>query len=368
MNQMTPATQAQQDADYIRMIGSALDTALVQATRQETHERVTSIDVASARYVIFSDLHKGARNGADDFQIAEQTYNAALAYYFEMGHTLVCLGDVEELWEEQAGSALKAYEHTIALEAQFHQQGRYWRFWGNHDDDWRYTDAVQKHLVPRYGGQPLKVRECLSLKVTAGAQELGSILLLHGHQGTLESDRFAGISKLFVRYGWRNFQRLTKISLNTPAKNWEIRERHNRAMYSWTEKQKKLVLIAGHTHRPVFKSRSHPTKIREELHDLEDKLTRTPGDAQLREKAALLSAELEWVLSQEQQRPGQEGLQPMSKPCYFNTGCCCFLDGDITGLEITGGEFRLVRWPDNEGAPKPQILESAKINDVFAAC
>ncbi len=31
------------------------------------------------------------------------------------------------------------------------------------------------------------------------------------------------------------------------------------------------------------------------------------------------------------------------KPSYFNTGCCCFTDGDITGIEIEEGEIRLIK-------------------------
>ncbi|OGO32906.1 MAG: hypothetical protein A2Z03_07935 [Chloroflexi bacterium RBG_16_56_8] len=299
--------------------------------------------------------------------MAERAYHAALAYYFKMGYTLVVLGDVEELWEERAKPVLTAYAHTIEMESQFHQQGRYWRFWGNHDDDWRFEGPLKRHLVPRYGAPSLKVRECLRLKVTDGAQELGAIFLLHGHQGTTESDRFAGISRLAVRFIWRPIQRIFKISLNTPATSWELRERHNVALYTWAEKQNKLVLIAGHTHRPVFKSRSHHAQIKEQLDALEEQLAARPDDAELRNKAALCFAELEWVRAQEFQQPGQEATVPMKRPCYFNTGCCSFFDGDITGIEIAGGEFRLVRWPD-QNKPKRCILEFAEIKSVFAAC
>ena len=44
------------------------------------------------------------------------------------------LGDVEELWECHPEEVLAAYPDTLALEAEFHKQGRYRRFWGNHDD------------------------------------------------------------------------------------------------------------------------------------------------------------------------------------------------------------------------------------------
>jgi hypothetical protein len=44
------------------------------------------------------------------------------------------------------------------------------------------------------------------------------------------------------------------------------------------------------------------------------------------------------------------------------------LDGDVTGLEFSDGEIRLIRWPDDEDAPKPKVLAREKLNDVFAAC
>ncbi len=62
---------------------------------ERTEER--DIDLELARIVIFSDQHKGTRDGADDFRGCERAYNAALGYYLEAGYTLVALGDVEEL-------------------------------------------------------------------------------------------------------------------------------------------------------------------------------------------------------------------------------------------------------------------------------
>ena len=35
----------------------------------------------SSKFIIFSDQHKGARNGADDFTLSEPNYLAALDYY-----------------------------------------------------------------------------------------------------------------------------------------------------------------------------------------------------------------------------------------------------------------------------------------------
>ena len=79
-------------------VARAVDSAYKRALAQEKEEGIFNLDVSNDQYVIFSDQHKGARNGADDFQVAERAYQAALRYYDRMGYTLVSLGDVEELW------------------------------------------------------------------------------------------------------------------------------------------------------------------------------------------------------------------------------------------------------------------------------
>ena len=354
------------DEGHIASIDSALTAAFNLALEAEQQSGVYSFDVAAQQMIIFSDLHKGARDRADDFQSAEQTYNAALGYYYEMGHTLVTLGDAEELWEERTASVLKAYKYTLTLEAQFHQEDRYLRFWGNHDDAWRHPEQVQQHLEPIYG-KPLTVHEGLLIRLTDAGEPLGTIFMVHGHQGTLGSDRLAFVSKPIVHWLWKPLQNLTGISLNTPAHHWQLRDQHNRAMYDWAAQHENMIFIVGHTHRPVFLSRLHAAKIREELYEGKLALSAHPNDPELRRWVALRSAELEWVLAQERQIPGSEGKTLPSKPCHFNTGCCCFTDGDITGIEIANGEISLIRWPDNTGTPAPKILEHAALRDVFAA-
>jgi UDP-2,3-diacylglucosamine pyrophosphatase LpxH len=349
-------------------VSRGLDGALARALKQEAAEGVQTLDLQRSKIIIFSDQHKGNRDGADDFLVCERAYNAALAYYDSLEYTLVVLGDVEELWEERPKTVIKAYPHTLALEGNFHRAGRYLRFWGNHDDDWSHAGLVDRLLTPAIGAGPLKVREAMILHVMDGEEELGRLFLVHGHQGTLDSDKYSAISRFFVRYFWRPIQRTFKIAVNTPAKDYQLRYAHETAMYTWSGTQSKLVMIAGHTHRPVFKSESHDATIVKVLKEAEVKLARDPGDSNLQSKAAELNAELEWTLAQNHQEAAALPLIEFKKPSYFNSGCCCFLDGEITGLEISGGEIRLVRWPDDDGAPKPKVLLSAKLKDVFAAC
>src|SRR5215210_8797674 len=144
-----------------RLIYAALDEAFKRARKQEQAEREMILDIQGGRFVIFSDHHKGNRDGADDFRFCEPAYNAALTYYYRLGYTLIVMGDAEELWEEWPETVLKAYPHTLELEGNFHQDGRYLRFWGNHDDAWSHSDLVEKWLTPALGGSPLKMYETL---------------------------------------------------------------------------------------------------------------------------------------------------------------------------------------------------------------
>src|SRR5215213_5104821 len=351
-----------------KVIYSALDEAFQRALKQEHAEGETVLDIASAKFIIFSDHHKGNRDGADDFRFCEPAYNAALAYYYRLGYILIVMGDVEELWEEWPETVLKAYPHTLEMEGKFHQDGRYFRFWGNHDDAWSHSDLVKKWLTPVLGGTTLKVYETLIMHVQDGKEELGRLFLLHGHQGTLDSDRIAPLSRFLVRYFWRPIQRIFRLSINTPAKDFELRYEHDSALYFWSQSQEKVVLIAGHTHRPVFKSESQEEIVRKALKEAEEKSANPPDNLNWQQKTAELSAQLEWLLARKQQSSGLLPLMPFKKPSYFNTGCCAFSDGDITGLELSDGEIRLVRWPDDGDVPKPKLLALAKLKDVFAAC
>ena len=53
------------------------------------------------------------------------------------------------------------------------------------------------------------------------------------------------------------------------------------------------------------------------------------------------------------------------RPSYFNTGCCSFGDGDVTGLEFAGGRVKLVRWRDNEGTAASPELASEDLRTMF---
>ena len=361
---MTEATAVPLDRTYLEEIGKALDAAAENAATEQ-------FDPSTGRIVVFSDHHKGTGDPADDFRRCEHAYTAALGYYLESGYRLFVLGDAEELWEERAGPVIKRYRAVLELEAQFRARGGLERFFGNHDDDWRNASAVRTHLWPVLG--QIRVREALPLEVARPDGGKGTILFLHGHQGTADSDRFGWFSRLFVRWVWRPLQRRTGYSATTPASNYDLRAKHDRAMYEWARtRQPGLVLVAGHTHRPVFARGVPDPPPTRPIGELEAGLQNAlaAGDT---EAAARLHAELEYARTTVR-RP--EPVLTVSPPCYFNTGCCSFPDGDITGLEIADGMIRLIRWPANlhelvtDGSrieDHKRILEEEPLEAIFAA-
>lgn len=362
---------------YQARVARAYDAVYARTLRRRAEGLRVTLDAATDRYIFLSDLHRGADNGADDFRRTERALNAALAYYNRLGYTLVLIGDVEELWEERPTAAVKAHARSYGLEVPFHKAGRYIRIWGNHDDEWQYPARVHTFLDPVYGPPAVQVHESLLIDVVDGDTSLGSLFVVHGHQGDAPSDRWSWLSRLVIRYLWRPFQRLTGASASTPATSWDLSHKLNRAIYAWAARQPGVVLIAGHTHRPVFRSLSHAAQIAEELARLESEAHVPPTPAQL-EAQALLLAKLEWIRADEPSAsartasartgPDDEDGYELAKPCYFNSGACCYEDGDITGLEIAAGEIRLIRWPDEAGDAEPHVLARDSLRDVLAVC
>jgi predicted phosphodiesterase len=346
--------------DYPAQIAAGLERVY------QDHVKPIEFNVETDRWVVFSDLHRGKRDGADDFKRCEKAYNAALGYYYEKGYTLVALGDVDELWECNPKHIIKCYKTTMNLEAQFQANRRYLRVWGNHDSDWKRTGLVRRLLHEIYGSQ-LQVPEAVRVQVKAAGIFIGQIFMVHGHQGTLESDQYSFISRIAVRYGWGFIQRLLKIRSTTPAKDFELRHKHNVAMYRWAEQKADTILIAGHTHRPVFASTNKLALLQDQLREARKQIS-AAGDSpapELLERAARLRAEIESSRVQETSYASGEAPLRQARPCYFNTGCCSYSDGDVTAIEIADGRIKLVRWPDDRGDDIPQELASQDLRSVF---
>lgn len=321
----------------------------------EARQSATELTIPPDRAVIvFSDQHKGAQDGADDFQRCERTYNAALAYYDRLGHHLILLGDAEELWENSPEEVIGKYTQTLELEARFIPGDRYTRVWGNHDLAWSKAEFFREEMKDHGAGNVTPV-EAVRIPMPPGpGGKPRELLLVHGHQGTDESDRNARLSQFLVRHGWRRLQRMINKPWNTPAIDWELRGEHAAHMSEWAA-ERRVVLIAGHTHQPVF------FNSRKEAEPAEPPAAGAPG-GDLKQQA-LADARREWATAERARLSRQKPIE-LSAPCYFNTGCCSFGDGDITGIEIDAGQIRLVRWPC---APDlaPDQLAKLELERVF---
>ena len=317
----------------------------------------------SHRYVIFSDHHKGARNLADDFRFSEPTYQAALDYYYRQGYTLIILGDAEELWEEKIPNVIQAYNNILTSEARFYPD-RYIRLSGNHDNAWKIEALVQQYLYPFFPG--IHVRQELLFEFDTAGGKKGEILLIHGHQGTLDSDIFDFIPEHLLPL-YRDFQNLTNLGHTSPSRDACLRGTQDAQMYRWASTKENLILIAGHTHRPVWSSQTHLDKLILELHLLQQ---RKPGrrSKDYGEKLEHLLTEVD--IRAKKYPPCNDIVK--TKSCYYNTGCCRFDDGDITGIEIVDGDMRLVKWgkkgvqnPNNSPVFARKKLESQSLDEIF---
>jgi hypothetical protein len=57
--------------------------------------------------------------------------------------------------------------------------------------------------------------------------------------------------------------------------------------------------------------------------------------------------------------------QSKVKPSYFNSGCCCYNDGNITGIEIAGGKISLVKWSLENNIPTRSVLEEKELAELI---
>lgn len=85
------------------------------------------------KIVILSDQHKGTRDFADDFALAERNYLAALEYYNKNDFHYINLGDSEELWENLLEPVIKANKANFDLEKLFLKRNAFTKIFGNHD-------------------------------------------------------------------------------------------------------------------------------------------------------------------------------------------------------------------------------------------
>lgn len=245
-----------------------------------------------SKIVIFSDCHRGEGGAADNFAKNQNIYFYALNHYFQNGFAYFELGDGEELWENTSLiNIVDNYRNIYRLFSKFYSKNRLHLLYGNHDIQKRNPKKArcfdkaycsrEDRMLPLCPG--IKFHEALVLRHRESKSE---ILLVHGHQADFFNYYLWRLSRFLVRYLWKPLETIGVRDPTSAAKNYKKRISIEKRLVEWAKKKNRM-LIAGHTHRPVFPS---------------------PGE-----------------------------------PPYFNDGSCVH-PRSITCIEIENGEIMLVKW------------------------
>lgn len=307
------------------------------------------------QFIILSDQHKGAKNGSDNFALAEKNYLDALDYYNRNNYHFIQLGDAEELWSNSLAAVEKYNTASFEKEKLFLRRNAFTKVFGNHDLIWDNDPFATAELVNIYA-QKVPVYEGVILRLLTADAAL-DIFLTHGHQGDELSDG-NWFSKWFVAEIWAPLEAYLAINPNTPATQDHLKTAHNLFMYEWVSQQKNMALITGHTHQPVFQSLTHLERLYREL-----AMAKEANDAESVEQT---EAEIHKLTLEGESLPDFTAY----KPTYFNSGCCCFNDGDITGIEIANDKIRLIKWEygsDKKQLPGRVVLNEATLESLITA-
>ncbi|MBA6315311.1 metallophosphoesterase [Cellulophaga baltica] len=247
-----------------------------------------------SKFILFSDCHRGDNSFADDFANNRNIYFHALQHYFKEGFEYFELGDGDELWENSNfESIFNAHKNVFKLLKEFHIRGRLHMIWGNHDMVYKSDAYVKQNLNSYFEPiegcekelfQDITYNEAIVLKHKTTNQE---VFLTHGHQADWWNYTFWRCGRFLVRVFWKPLQVWGIADPTSPAKNYTELIKIERRIKRWIVKNKLLITIVGHTHRPRFP-------------------------------------------------------EPKDIP-FFNDGSCVH-PRSITGLEIENGSISLIKW------------------------
>ncbi len=339
--------------DKQRVFKALSELQKILLTQPGKRGQVIPFDFHHDKFIILSDQHKGARDDSDDFALAEKNYLRALDYYDQNKFFYINLGDSEELWENIFLTVKRHNQNTFDKEKLFINRNAFAKVFGNHDLYWDNDPLAPVSLMEIYG-KNIRIYEGMILQTTINGKPL-NIYMTHGHQGDLQSDG-NWFSKWFVSNVWGPVQGYLKINPNTPSNNDDLKTVHNEMMYEWSARENNTLLITGHTHQPVFQSLTHIETLYLDLNKAKQ-ANKQQDIANLQQQINKRHLQGDTTLSFKGYRP-----------TYFNSGCCCFDDGDITGIEISDGCIRLIKWAyDSTGNSIREILAEQGLEELSAA-
>lgn len=289
------------------------------------------------KIVVFSDLHIGNRGRQDDFVHNSASVMHILEnYYLKNDYTLVLNGDIEELQKFSLKKIIARWPELYRLFRMFEQRGALYKIAGNHDLELQFVknpilkSTILKALKLNYHGH--------------------KIAIFHGHQASLIMERFYLLWKVLLRC----FANPLGIKNISHSHDNDTRFKTERRVYNFS-RDRKVISIIGHTHRPLFESMSKVDCLKFKIEQLCREYS-TSGEQNRRELAVKIQSyhqELENLLAKNNSEDLRSSLynSDLLVPCTFNSGCVIGKKG-ITAIEIGGGNIGLVHWFDQNTSQK----------------
>ncbi|MCX7655929.1 MAG: metallophosphoesterase [Treponemataceae bacterium] len=293
------------------------------------------------RFVIISDLHMGDGGVRDDLVHNRGLILKTLDYYYERGYTLILNGDIEDIQKFKYAQILGAWGSLFKIFNNFAQEQRFIKIVGNHDIALLHdTD----YPYPLYHG----------ISLYKGSDRL---FVFHGHQASKLFNEYDYISEFIVKFMAKPF----RIKNGNVAHHSRRRFAIEKRIYRYA-RDRKIIAIIGHTHRPLFESLSKYDSLRWSIEELirEYALADRDRREQIVGTLAVYKGELERLEKQKKKEKISRSLyhtSPLLVPCLFNSGCATGKKG-LTCLELTAERISLVYWSIT-GTAKSYIQEEA---------
>lgn len=319
-------------------------------------------DMNKDKIVFFSDLHRGM-GSKDIFKYNKKLFVKILKHYNRLGYTLVYVGDIEEGWGFQSDNTpliLEDHSEELDVEMEFLKDNRYYRVYGNHDDFYRgHYFKFKNHSARVY---PAIIFEDKEKDFT--------ILITHGCQGQGLHDAGDELASfgVYVKYNW--LAEILLKNVKSEKKLVQIMEErkkkyksHEKKIVDWVKNDghgnKRFdILIAGHTHIPVFESlpvEESFALIKKDIDEEkyiffndvfkgqeENTSLMPPGSIKQKMKKTLdqnfTIAKRQRAAAARSKQEGEESI-PLQDGFYFNTGCA--FHSEIPCIEICEGKISL---------------------------
>ena len=309
-----------------------MSTKLILSKLDKLYNETPIINIGEEdKIVIFSDLHIGDCTERDDFHHNSDMFQFLLKNnYLQKGYKLVLNGDIEELYKYPLKKIIAERTQFYDLLSEFDKNDRLYKIYGNHDYELNLhnTPDVNKKIIPSIRFQ----------------YKNNEIFIFHGHQTAHYIEQYNLLALLLVRY------LIFPLRIKNYAFPANFRKKFITESLAYQfSKEKGIISILGHTHRPLFESLSKIDTLKILIEKLIYKYSKSDLENQslIQEKIKKYTVELNTILAKDDTEKYKSSIYDDNflVPCLFNSGSAIGKRG-FTGIEINKGKISLIYWFD----------------------